>query len=343
MAASNRVDVLTNNMINKGIADTILGGNVLTVRALMGAKSWKSGKTWDKTVKVTSNSNVGSFAGLDLLTTSATDNQVKFSFDPKFYRGSVTLIGTEITKNKAAGGMVEDMMAVEVQSTLEDMANAIGTLLYSDGTGNSSKDFLGLTALIDDGNTVATLGGLSRSTYSTLASTVTASGGTLTLAKLATLDSAIAEGSQLVPTLNLASETVGNLYEQLLQPQERINKDVAMMKNGLVMGTGARSFFYRGKSLLVDPKATSGVWFMVNENFHDFVALPHSGDGAKPLGFKAIFEGSVYSEVTGLGFTATEWLHPDNASSLVKHIYLGGEFVGWNPKRSGRLTGITGV
>ena len=46
---------------------------------------------------------------------------------------------------------------------------------------------LGLAALVDDGTSVSTIGGISRSTYTTLKGTVTASSGTLTLAKLDTL------------------------------------------------------------------------------------------------------------------------------------------------------------
>lgn len=343
MAASNRVDVITNNLINKGIADTILGGNVYTVRTLMATKAWKSGKTWDKAIKYQKSTTGGSFSGLDLFSTSSDDNQVKFAFDPKYFEQPVNLIGTEVARNKLTGAMVEDMMSLEVQSKLEDALDSIGTLLFSDGTGNSSKDFLGLAALVDDGTTVATLGGLSRSTYTTIKSTKTASGGTLTLAKMATLNTAISEGAQLNPTLNVTTETVADLYEQLLQPQERISKDVSMMKGGLTVGTGATGFHYKGRPLLADPKATSGVLFMLNEKFIDFFAFPYKPFGEQELAFEAKFEGTVYSEVKGLGFTVSEWLKPDNASAATKHIYLGGEQVCWNPKRSGKLTGVTGV
>lgn len=343
MAASNRVDVLTDNLINKGIADTVLGGNVYTVRTLMATKAWKSGKTWDKTIKYQSTANVGSFSGLDLFSTSATDNNVKFSFDPKYQRGTFTMIGTEVNQNKLTGAMVEDMVGTELQSTLEDLLDNIGTQIYSDGTGNGSKDFLGLSALVDDGNTVATLGGLSRSTYSTIQSTVTASGGPLTLAKLATLSTSVSEGSQLMPSLNLTDETTADLFEQLLTPQERIAKDVSMMKNGLTVGTGATAYHHKGKPVLVDPKCTSGVWFKLNEKFIDFFAFPYKPFGEKELAFRAEFEGTVYSEVQGLGFTVTEWSRPDNASAATKTIYLGGEHVCWNPKRSGKLTGLNTI
>ena len=54
-------------------------------------------------------------------------------------------------------------------------------------------------------------------------------------------------------------------------------------------------------------------------------------------------DGNDYSSVEGLGFSWSGWIKPSNSASVVGHIYLGGELCTWNPKRHGRLTGITGV
>ena len=106
-------------------------------------------------------------------------------------------------------------------------ATGILALIYADGTGNSSKDPLGLAAVVDDGTSVSTIGGLSRSTYATLASTVTASSGTLTLAKMDTLWNAVVSGSQK-PSISLTTEAVFAFYGQLLRPQERIERAWAL-------------------------------------------------------------------------------------------------------------------
>ena len=116
---------------------------------------------------------------------------------------------------------------------------------------------------MDNGDTVSTIGGQSRSTYTTLQSTVTASGGTLTLAKMATLYSNIASGAQK-PTLGLCTEAVANFYETLLQPEERISKDVAMIRGGTVGGTGFTGYFYKGFPILSDEKATANNLFFFN-------------------------------------------------------------------------------
>lgn len=79
-----------------------------------------------------------------------------------------------------------------------------------------------------------------------------------------TLYSDIARGSQK-PTLGLAPEAVTNFYEQLLNPQERISKDVPMMKNGLVGGTGFTGYFFKGFPILADEKATAQTLFFVKK------------------------------------------------------------------------------
>ena len=52
---------------------------------------------------------------------------------------------------------------------------------------------------------------------------------------------------------------------------------------------------------------------------------------------------SPLGDVEGLGFSWSDWVVPTNAAAVISHIYLGGELVSQNPKRHGKLTGITGV
>lgn len=320
----------------------MLGSNVLATRVLTNAQKW-TGEKIRKAVKVEKNTLGSSFDGFDTFSTTAVDTRRNMEFDAKFYEIPVVLPLTEISKNKADTDRVLDLMATELASSAEDMADDIGSLFYGDGTGNGGKDFLGLEAIVDDGTNAATYGGLSRSTFTTLQSTVTASGGTLSLAKMATLYSAITSGS-VKPTLGLCDETVFNLYEQLLQPQERIAKDVSMMRSGgkFIGGTGFSGLFYKNFPILSDEKATSGTLYFVNEDFLEWRALPVAM--TQPVNFSVTdIEGNDYTNVKGLGFSWSNWIKPTNQASIVGHVYLGGELWSSNPKRHGKLTGITGV
>lgn len=338
MSFSNRVLTTTQDKLVPMVVDTILNSNVFASRMLSRAKKW-SGETMKFPIKYQKNSTGGSFSGFDTFSTAASDTRVRLSFDPKFQHITVALPLDELSVN-ATEERVLDLAALEMQSSAQDMADDIGTAFYADGTGNSNKDFLGLGAIVDDGSSVATYGGLSRSTYSTLNSTVTASSGTISLAKMATLFNAVTSGSQR-PTLGLSTEAVWALIEQLIQPQERIVKDVGMKKD-LTLSTGATGISYKGMPIIADEKCTSQTLFFVNENFLDFYALPMAGQ--KPAKFKSQdIEGNDYSEVMGLGFSWSDWIKPVNSASVVGQIYLGGELISANPKRHGKLTGITSV
>ena len=319
------------------VVDTVLNSNVMFQRVVRAAKKW-SGRTLRVPVKVSKNTTGQSFRGLDTFSVAATDNRQYMEFTPSFYQITCALPGDEISVNDTDAKIL-DLMKLTIQSDTEDMADDLGTIFYSDGTGNGSKDPLGLAALVDDGSTVSTIGGLSRSTYSTLAGTVTASGGALSLAQFDSLWIAVTSGSQK-PTAFYAPEATFNYYGQLLRPQERITKDVSTMK-GLSAGTGFTALSYNGKPVLMDEKGTSGALWAVNEDYLDWYALPYKL--AKSVAYKSQVEGNDYDAPMGLGFSWSDWIIPANAAGVVGHIYFGGQFVTTNPKRHGRLTGITGI
>ena len=319
------------------VVDTILNSNVLFQRVVRGAKKW-SGRTLRAPIKVSKNTTGQSFRGFDTFSTAATDNRQFLEFTPSFYQITCALPGDELSVADTEDKVL-DLMKLNIQSDTEDMADDLGTIFYSDGTGNSSKDPLGLSALVDDGNSVSTIGSLSRSTYTTLQSTVTASSGTLTLAKVDTLWVNVTSGTQK-PTATYTTETVFNLYGQLLRPQERISKDASTIK-GLEGGTGFTALYYNGKPILMDEKCTSGAFIMVNENYVNWYALPFFN--AKPIAYKSQIKGNDYNAPIGLGFSWSDWIIPANSGSVVGHIYFGGQFITTNPKRHGKLTGITSI
>ena len=339
MAANNRILTTTQDKLLPKVVDTVLDSNVLFTRIVGAAKKW-SGEQMKKSVKVSKNTTGQSFSGTDLLSTDATDNRVRLAFDPRFYTIAVQIPLTDLSINARNETKVIDLMSAEMETSAQDMADDLGELAYLDGTGEDGKDIQGLGAIVDDGTDVATYGGQSRSTYSTLGATVTASGGTLTLAKMATLHSAITSGSQK-PTLGVCDQTVWDLIEQLFTPQERIIKDVNSIKNGLKGGGGYVGLYYRGVPIVADEQATAETLFFLNEKHLDFYALPVAM--TEEVKYKTVTEGNDYGQPLGLGFSFSGWIKPANQAVLIGHIYLGGEFISWNPKRQGKLTGITGV
>lgn len=319
------------------VVDTVLNSNVMFQRVVRAGKEW-NGRTLRAPVKVSKNTTGTSFRGFDTFAVTATDNRQFMEFTPSFYQITCALPGDELSVADTEDKVL-DLMKLTIQSDTEDMADDLGTLFYADGTGNGGKDPLGLAALVDDGTNVATIGGLSRATYTTLQSTVTNSSGTLTLAKVDTLWINVTSGAQR-PTAIFTTEAVYNFYGQLLRPQERIEKPASMMK-GLSAGTGFTALHYNGKPILMDEKCTSGAFIMVNENYVDWYALPYFD--ASPVKYKSQIEGNDYEAPIGLGFSWSDWITPANSASVVGHIYFGGQFITTNPKRHGKLTVVTGI
>lgn len=318
------------------VVDTVLNSNVLFQRIVRGSKKW-SGRTYRVPVKVSKNTTGTSFRGFDTFSTSATDNRQFMEYTPSFYQITCALPGDELSVADTDAKIL-DLMKLTIQSDTEDMADDLGTIFYADGTGNSGKDPLGLAALVDDGTSVATIGGLSRATYPTLKGVVTANA-TLSLAGVDTLWISVTSGAQK-PTAIYTTEAIFNFYGQLLRPQERITKDVGTVK-GLSGGTGFTALFYAGKPVLMDEKCPSGTFQMLNEDYLEFMALPYKF--AKPVAYKSQVEGNDYDAPIGLGFSWSDWIVPANSASVVGHVYFGGQFITTNPKRHGKQTTITGI
>lgn len=335
--SSNRVLTTVRTKLLPKVVDGVLRSNVFATRMLGAAKKF-SGYSMQFPFKWQTNNQFQTFDGFDTLSTTAVDTRVRLEFFPSFGGIPVSLPLTELAKNNTESGVL-DLMALEMKSSAQDMADAVGTLFFLDGTGNTNKDFLGLAAIVDDGTSVGTYGGLSRTTYTGLKATKTSSSGTITLAKMATLWNAISDGS-VHPTIGITDKATWSLYEQLLQPQERIVKDVGMVKGGMKSGTGYTGLDYKGVAILADNKATSGNLYFLNEDFLNFYALPMPQ--TEPVKYKSVdIEGNDYSNVLGLGFSWIDFVRPVNAAAMVGRIVLGGQLVCENPLRQGVLTAIT--
>lgn len=342
MAFDNTVDTLTLEEIMPRVVDTVLRANRFATKMLSKTKRFGAA-TIDFPVKYQVGTAVQSFLGFDSLPTSFTDTRVLLKYNPRFVAANVALAGTDILANNTAAKVL-DLTRVEMQSRAQDLADGIGTMLWSDGTGNSSKDFLGLGALVDDGTNVSTIGGLSRSTYTTLKSTVTAAS-TLSLSTMRTLVNAISDAT-IVPTRAYTDYPSWALYEQLLQPQEKIFKEVNIVPNYKGY-EGFSGLMYAGMEIVPDRKATTGQMVFLNEDYIDFYGLdadlPQFQEARKVDVSGKLFTGNSYNEVGNLGFYWTGFIKTTQQFAVNSFIILAGNLCTDNPRRHGKLTGITQI
>lgn len=318
------------------------------------------GKTMDWTVDVVADTQGEFFTGLETLNSTYVNTTIVLSYAQ-----------TAFTQPKI-GKMLDDFANVGATATINldvfkyekaaaEAMQKLGTAIYADGTANRPD---GLGIIVDD---TGTIGGQSRATYSQLNATDTASGGTLTLAKLATLDDATRAASlmQSVTNLGVTTKTVWSLYESLLQPNVR--QDYASYgppKMGVRAmtvtrgdradnGAGFLAIEHRGKPIIADDFCTSGYLLYLNEDSFGWVgrsivpptyskmvekvdlgtARSYEGVGAQLLDMPSEYNGWFYQK---------DMVLPNQAGTIGR-FYVIGQFCTWEPRRNGRLTGITGV
>lgn len=345
----NRVDTLTLDYLAPYVVDTVLRENVFALRMLSKAKKFQS-STMTFPIIYSTGVNGTSFLGFDELPTGASDTRVLMVYNPRFYATNCALPGSDIMANNTPQKVL-DLAEIEMKQRAQVMSNSIGVLFYGTGAGNSNKDFLGLSALDDDGTTVSTVGNLSRTTYPTLAGTFTTGQTTLTFSVIRTLFNAIAD-TGVEPTINAMDRSVWALFERLLQPQERIVKEIDNAPNFKgYTGFKMTGLEWAGMPVIADRQSSnagfSGYWWMLNEDYLNWFALPNATKefGGQPIKVASRYiEGNSYGDMPeSLGFSWTGWIKAYNQFAFNSFVVLGGNLITEDPRRHGKLSGITTV
>jgi len=343
------------------VVDGILNYPMMASRLMYRAKNFSGDgrgeqPTIIKDIKISNRSQFQWFDGLDSLNSSAEDVVIQLQFNDASASMPLVEIMTESFEREGAGEDV-DYPAFEYEDALNETVEGLSTAVF--GVGGSADEPLGLEAIVDDGTNLATYGGQTRATYDSLDATVTASGGTMTLAKLATLRSTISDSApKESPTLIVASDTIADLYEQFLTPTVSREYKTLSMGGTFPVATDSPSMgqgfggvnTYSGIPIIRDKRATSGVLYMLNENYlnwHGRTRVPKSfKEFVSPvsLGKGKVIEGQAASRPSryhGFFYQAKQMM--PNQAGIISRFYLFGQMVSFQPRRQGKLTGITSV
>lgn len=355
IAYGNRVSNFSHSKTHSVVIDAILNTPTYWSRVNGMGKKF-SYPTAEYTVKVSRTGLGQTFTGLEKLNASAVDDTIKLQYNHAGYNHPAVKV---LLEHMAVEGMGED---IDLSSYIDgdaiaEINESLGTLIYGTGAGDNIN---GLEKIVDDGTNSATIGGQSRTTYSVLNSTVTASGGTVSLSKMSTLLSAISSGVKK-PTIGVTTETIWNYIEELIQPQTRGSysdqgyaalsvrgKNPVRSEAELKGAAGFTALTYRGVPIISDEFATSGVLYFLNENY-----LEWKGRTSVPSSFKADYEAVKLgkSKTIDLSYKPSDfhgWFHRKDQALPMQHGLLGhylvvGNVCTSNPRRHGKLTGITGV
>jgi len=333
----NVVDTLTLEDIVPVVVDTVLRTNRFITTALLRAKRFRAA-TQDFPIKFQKGTPVVSFIGMQALPTAFTDTRVLLKFIPTFTTGNIALAGTDMMANSVPQKVL-DLVEVESISRAQDLADSLGTMAYTIGP---STNLNSLKTLVDDGSNAPTIGGLSRSTYTTLQSTLI-NNNTISLYGMRTLYNDIVDAG-VVPTRTYTDFGTWQLYESLLQPQEQIWKQVNIVPN--FQGyTGFDGLMFAGLEIVPDRKCPAGFLYMLNEDYLSWYGLD-SKIASFPLAEKIevaskLFTGNQYNEISNLGFWWTGFIHTTQQFAFNSFLLLAGNLITDNPRRHGVQSVIT--
>lgn len=330
-ALSTFVTTTTQTRLLPKVIENILDGNVLSMRLLRQAKAWMGGTSIDVSVNLSDITAVGSYSGFDTLATTQENVRQRAVFDPSQLFVAIPISGIQRAANQGEAAVI-NLVSQELEWRTTRLRDEFGKQLYLDGTGNDSKDILGLVAYIDDTTNVTTYGGISRTTFTNWRGNLTAQAGSLSLASFASdFDVVITHGEPL--TLFVTTPAVFTFYEALLTPtvsHQFSQNDFRMTSDGMAKVGGAlaanqgfRATTFRGVPVVADPKCTADNIFGIAEPHLNFYVMNQPGRQTKN------------------GFGWTGWKEPVNQDAVVGHLLWYGQLIGDAPRLNTRRTGVT--
>ncbi len=182
-------------------------------------------------------------------------------------------------------------------------------------------------------------GGLSRTTYPNLKSSVIDLSGPLTLAVLRQLYNNIADGGT-TPTEIYTTKAVKASYESLMTPALRINRQYNT--NGMNRADGAiPDLDWNGMPIWADRNCPTGTLYMVNSDYLAFYAVEPAMSESINLEPGNNADDAQYTGVKGFGFKWTGWKQPVDQYAQIGHLILQGELISQNPRRQGKIINIS--
>ena len=343
---------LQNNMrdqIAPKIVDTVLGGNLI-LQIMLGMR--KSAFTSDVkrfVVKTSTAWNGGSFSGLDRFNTNQVQTTQKLLFSPRMYEQPIILPGDELSLSKTKES-VRNLQTQKGEEASQEMADGIGTLLYGDGTGNSNKDFLGLVAGCDDGTNVATYGGLSRATFTTIKGNLDSTTTVITFAAIDSMLRSTNSGNEkvdMILTTEAIFDFISTLFTQVSNERSANTSNNSLIKtaiSGLAGEAGFTSLFYKGVPIIADEKCTDDHIFFLNTKTWEFATVDQMV-GTTPVMLKSAEIEGQYDTNTekSYGFNVSSTMMPHDQYGFISHLFLMGNLMCKNPRRNGYMTSITSV
>ena len=257
--------------------------NIFDSRALfhaLGEDGFKEqadgGSQIEMSLEYATNTTFKSYGELEELDTTRID-----AFDAARYTWKIsagTVVWSDLEQLRAqVSNRKYDVIKEKLENGKDSLIDTLNTQMWSDGTGNSSKDIGGMQLLISTTPTTGSVGGINRANFSFFRNQQTS--GAQTSSDFDNLRSSMRSiyaqcsrgGVNEVPTAAITTRTVFLGYQSLLNPNERFAKDSAT--RGGDLGWKQDAIKFNGADVFYDEDAPSGNLYFVNPKFLKAVYL----------------------------------------------------------------------
>lgn len=239
------------------------------------------------------NSTSGSYSGYDELDVTPQKGIDAAEFNWKQYSASITISGEEQRKNKARKERIIKLLDARTKQARMSLTEDLVDGIYSDGTGNDSKDLTGLEAMV---LASGTYGGVNSATYTWWQAYVDSTSETLSLADMRTAFNTPSLGGKDAPNLIVTTQTLFEKYEGLLTSTLQMNTE----RTKKLGDAGFQTLQYKGVPIVWDEQCPSGTMYFLNTNHMKLV---------------------VHEDAN---FATTDFVKPENQDALVAQILFMG-------------------
>lgn len=246
------------------------------------------------------NSTAGSYSGYDSLDVTPQEGIDSAEFTWKQYSASITISGREERQNAGSSRIINLLEAKTTQAEMS-LTQQLSTGLFSDGTGNGSKDLTGLEAMVLNSGTY---GGINSAVYTWWQAGIESSSEAVTLPKMRTGFNTASVGGKDTPDLIVTTQSIYETYEGLFT-------NVAISGGGSHFSTpsqgmkraadgGFQALEFKGVPIVWDELCPSGTLYFLNTKHMKLVAHKDAN------------------------FSTSQFVKPENADSRTAQILFMG-------------------
>jgi len=340
------------------LVDNVNNSNIGWSRAFSKPETWTGPVIWSNFTTANSATG-GSYSGMDEFSTTATNNTIKMYFHPAAYYQSVVVPGLDRAVNASKSSQAISLILQKMDEAKIAASMNLGTQIYGYGLG---KDIDGYGLIVDAGSNTSSYGDLTRSTYPAINADVTAvTSGIITLDYLSSeADNISAAGNaESYPTIGLMQKAPWRYIEGIMQVMLGARYETTQTRGynrvsgGVPIGTSVRpdsaalggaagfeSITYRNRPLVADDAAPSQTFFWLNEHWLKGSRLLQDDLRNIDSNIK-ITEGTLKSNPSPSAFQWRDFMNSINQNGKLGVLLFAGNYYCRQPRRQGKLTGIT--